>query len=46
MGKYIPVQTNPETKGDVFIEIRDKTATGLILPEIIYNVKKKLVVFL
>ena len=28
--------------GDVLIEIKDKTVTGLILPEIVYNVKKKL----
>ena len=28
--------------GDVLIEISDKTMTGLILPEIVYNVKKKL----
>ena len=27
---------------DVLIEIRDNTMTGLILPEIVYNVKKKL----
>ena len=35
MGKYIPVQTNCEIMGD-------NTVTGLILPEIVYNVKKKL----
>ena len=46
MGKYIPVQTNPGVTGDGFIEIRDKTIPGLALPEIVYNVKKKLVVFL
>ena len=28
--------------GDVLIEIRDNTMTGLILLEIVYNVKKKL----
>ena len=42
MGKYIPVQTNREIQGDVLVEISDKTVTGLILPEIVYNVKKKL----
>ena len=42
MGKYIPVQTNFKIQGDVLVEIRDKTMTGLILPEIVYNVKKKL----
>ena len=42
MPKYIPVQTNHEIKGDVLIEISDNTVTGLILPEIVYNVKKKL----
>ena len=42
MGRYIPVQTSHEIQGDVLVEIRDKTLTGLILPEIVYNVKKKL----
>ena len=42
MGKYIPVQTNLEIQGDILVEIRDKTMTGLILPEIVYNVKRKL----
>ena len=42
MGKYIPVQTNREIQGDVLVEIRDKTVMGLILPEIVYSVKKKL----
>ena len=42
MGKYIPVQTNREITRDVLIEISDNTVTGLILPEIVYNVKKKL----
>ena len=42
MGKYIPVQTNCEIQEDVLVEINDKTVTGLILPEIFYNVKKKL----
>ena len=42
MGKYIPVQTNRGITGDVLIEINDKTVTGLILLEIVYNVKKKL----
>ena len=42
MGKFIPVQTNLGVKGEVLIEISDKTEPGLVLPEIIYNVKKKL----
>ena len=42
MVKYIPVQTNHGVMGDVLIEIGDKTLPGLILPEIVYNVKKKL----
>ena len=42
MGKYIPVQTNREIQGDVLVKISDKTVTGLILPEIVYNVKRKL----
>ena len=42
MGKYIPAQTNCEIKGKVLIEIRDKTIPGLVLPEIVYNIKKKL----
>ena len=42
MGKYIPVQTNRGITGDVLIEISDNTMTGLIPPEIVYNVKKKL----
>ena len=42
MGKYIPVQTNHEITGDVLIKISNKTMAGLILPEIVYNVKKKL----
>ena len=42
MGKYIPVQTNPGVTGEVLIEISDKTDPGLVLPEIVYNVEKKL----
>ena len=42
MGKYVPVQTNREIQGDVLVEISDKTVAGLILPEIVYNVKRKL----
>ena len=38
----IPVQTNRGVTGDVLIEISDKTVPGLLLPEIVYNVKKKL----
>ena len=41
MGKYIPVQTNRGITGDVLIETSNNTVTGLILPEIFYNVKKK-----
>ena len=42
MGKYIPVQTNGKFTGEVLIEISDKTIPGLVLPEIVYNIKKKL----
>ena len=42
MGKYIPVQTNRGVTGAVLIEISDKTIPGLVLPEVVYNVKKKL----
>ena len=42
MGKYVPVQTNHEIQGDVLIEISDNTVPGLILPEILYNVKRKI----
>ena len=42
MGKYIPVQTNSEITGEVLIEISDKTIPRLMLPEIVYSVKKKL----
>ena len=42
MGKYIPVQTNQEIHGDVKVETIDRTVTGLILPEIVYRVKRKL----
>ena len=42
MGKYIHVQTNCGVTGDVLIEISNKTVSGLILHEIVYNVKKKL----
>ena len=42
MGKFIPVQTNPDIQGDVLIEISVNTVLGLILPEIVYNVKRKL----
>ena len=41
MGKYIPVQTNLEITGEVLIEISDKTIPGLMLPEIVFNTKKK-----
>ena len=46
MGKYIPVQTNCEITGEVLIEISDITIPGLALPEIVYDVKKKLAVSL
>ena len=42
MGKYIPVQTNPEITGEVLIESWDKTIARLVLPEIVFNIKKKL----
>ena len=42
IGKYIPVQTNREITGEILIEISDKTLPGLVLPEIVYNIKKKL----
>ena len=42
MGKYIPVQTNRGVTGDILIEISNKTVPGLILPEIVNNVKKNL----
>ena len=42
MGKYIPVQTNGKFTGEVLIEISDKTIPGLVLPEIVYNMEKKL----
>ena len=42
MGKYIPVQTSQEIQGDVLVETSDNTVTGLILPEIVYNVKRKI----
>ena len=42
MGKYIPVQTNQEITGEVLIEVNDKTIPGLVMPEVIYNIKKKL----
>ena len=42
MGKYIPVQTNNGVTGDILIEISDKNVPGLLLHEIVYNVKKKL----
>ena len=46
MWKYIPVQTNHEITGEVLIETSDKTFPGLVLPEIVYNIKKKLAVYL
>ena len=42
MGKCIPVQMNREITGEVLIEISDKTIPGLVLSEIVYNIKKKL----
>ena len=41
-GKYIPVQTNREIHGNVLVEANNRTVTGLILPEIVYNARKKL----
>ena len=42
MGKYIPVQTNHDITGEVLIVISDNTIPGLVLPEVVYNIKKKL----
>ena len=42
MGKYIHVWINREKQGDVLVEISENTATGLILPEIVYKIKRKL----
>ena len=42
MGKFIPVQTNWEITGEVLIEISDKTIPRSVPPEIVYNIKKKL----
>ena len=36
------MQTNRGVTGDVLNEISDKTVPGLVLPKIVYNVKKKL----
>ena len=36
------MQTNLKITGEVLIEISNKTIPGLVLPEIVYNVKKKL----
>ena len=38
----MPVQTNREIRGEVLIEISDKTIPRLVLPEIVYNIKKEL----
>ena len=40
MGKFVPVPT--KIQGDVLIEISDNTVPGIILPEIVYNVKRKI----
>ena len=42
MGKYFPVQMNQEVTGQVLIEASDKTIPALVLPEIVYHIKKKL----
>ena len=42
MGKYIPVQTNNEITGEVLSDISDNTIPGLVLSEIVYNMKQKL----
>ena len=39
MGKYIPGQTNREIQGDVLVKISKKIVAGLILLDILYNVK-------
>ena len=42
MGKYIPIQTNREITGEVLNDTSDKTIPELMLPKIVYNIKKKL----
>ena len=42
MGKYILVQTSQDIKDKVLIKASDKTVSGLVSPEIVYGVKKKL----
>ena len=42
MGKYIPVQINRYITGEVLIEVDDKTIPGLVLPEDVNNIYKKL----
>ena len=42
MGKYIPVRTSREITEEVLIKTSDKTFPGLVLPDIVYNVEKKL----
>ena len=43
MGKYIPVQTKPEIKGDVLVKIsKRQNRDGINYAEIMYNVKQKL----
>ena len=42
MGKYLPVQKNRDIQRDVLIKISNKTVLGLILLEIVYNIKRKL----
>ena len=39
---YSPVQTSHEIKGEVLIKISDKTIPGLVLPDVVYDIKKKL----
>ena len=42
MGKYISVQMGREITGEVLIETSDTTIPKLVLPDIVYNVKRKL----
>ena len=42
MGKYILVQANQEIQGNFLVKTTERTVTGLILPEIVYNIRKKL----
>ena len=40
--KFISVQMNNEITGEVLIKINNKIISRLLLPDIVYNIKKKL----